>query len=383
SLAIPSIRRFGHGEDCKEINIISTDQVTVTPSKATPDRPGLIVVREEPLNAESPLTHQAGVITPNRLFYVRSHYAAPRLTAEEWRLRVEGDVLRPRLLSFEDLLALPTRSLIVTTECAGNGRFAMHPETAGEQWKYGAVSTAEWTGAPLHVVLERAGLGNQVIEILFEGADRGAEERSEPVPAFERSLPLETALHPDTLLAYRMNGEPLSADHGFPVRLIVPRWYGVASVKWLTRIKAITEPFSGYFQSERYVMVHTEGGKTTSTPLTTARVRSVITVPQPEAIVPPGSHLVEGLAWSGLAPVAGVEVSTDGGATWAPAERIGKPSPYAWQQWRFAWQASGTGQATLRSRAVDEAGNGQPTDPEWNHLGYSNNAIQIIPVTIR
>ncbi len=347
------------------------------------EQPELLVVREEPRNAETPLTEQVGTITPNRLFYIRSHYTAPKLGAEEWRLRVEGEVRRPRQLTFADLLDLPTRSLIVTTECAGNGRFAMSPKAAGEQWQYGAVSTAEWTGAPLHLVLAQAGLGDRVKEILFEGADRGAEEKSEPVTAFERSLPLGTALHPDTLLAYRMNGEPLPVDHGFPVRLIVPGWYGVASVKWLTRIEALTKPFSGYYQTERYVMVHPERGDATPTPLTAARVRSVITTPKPDAVLPRGSHIVRGMAWSGAAPIARVEVSTDGGATWKPAERLDEALPYAWRRWQFTWEAGTPGQVTLRSRAVDEAGNTQPTQPEWNYLGYGNNAVQTVEVTIR
>jgi len=350
---------------------------------AAREQPELLVVREEPRNAETPLAEQVGTITPNRLFYIRSHYTAPRLNTEEWRLRVEGEVRRPRQFTFADLLALPSRSLIVTTECAGNGRFAMSPKTAGEQWQYGAVSTAEWTGAPLHLVLARAGLGDRVKEILFEGADRGAEGKSEPATAFERSLPLATALHPDTLLAYRMNGEPLSADHGFPVRLIVPGWYGVASVKWLTRIEALTKPFSGYYQTERYVMVHPERDDARPTPLTAARVRSVITSPKPDAVLPSGSHLVRGMAWSGAAPIARVEVSTDGGAIWKPAERLDEPMPYAWRRWQFTWEAGTPGQATLRSRAVDEAGNTQPTQPEWNYLGYGNNAVQIVEVTIR
>jgi DMSO/TMAO reductase YedYZ molybdopterin-dependent catalytic subunit len=362
---------------------MSIDHVTMAdPLTAVAVPSALAVVREEPFNAETPLCRQAGVITPNHLFYVRNHNATPNLTAREWRLQVGGQVRSPLVLTYDDIVALPSRSLPITMECAGNGRASLHPKAPGEQWTYGAVSTAWWLGVPLRTVLDAAGLLDGVKEILFAGADRGVvKEGAAPIP-FERSLPLEKALHPDTLLAYGMNGEPLSAAHGFPMRLIVPGWYGVASVKWITRVEALTECFAGYFQAERYVMVHPESHPSTSTPLTTMRVRSLITNPLPDAVLTPGTHVIEGLAWSGVAPIRSVEISTAGGMTWSAAETISEPLPYAWQRWRYVWQAKGPGQIKLCSRAVDAAGSTQPTDPEWNCLGYSNNAVQVVPVTI-
>ncbi len=363
---------------------MNLDRITpADPAPASVASPELVVVREDPFNAETPLCRETGVITPNHLFYVRSHNAPPPLTTREWRLQVDGRVRRSIVLTYDDVLAMPSRSFRATMECAGNGRAALQPKTPGEQWNYGAVSTAWWRGVPLRAVLNAAGLTDGVKEILCEGADRGVVKEGEaPIP-FARSLPLEKALHPDTLLAYAMNGEPLSAEHGFPVRLIVPRWYGVASVKWITRIEALTECFAGYFQAERYIMVHPDRADSTPTPLTTMGVRSLITNPLPNALLTCDAQIIEGLAWSGVAPIAGVEVSADGGTTWTVAEAVGDPLPYAWQRWRYVWRPTGLGPVKLCSRAGDVAGRTQSMDPEWNYLGYSNNAVQVISVTVQ
>ena len=301
--------------------------------------PRLAVVSEEPLNAETMLARHTGVITPNAAFYIRNHFAVPDCEISEWRLTIAGAVETPVELTYEELRALPSRTLQVTLECAGNGRVAMRPQAEGEPWGYGAVSTAEWTGVSLRTVLEQAGLSPEAHEIVVEGADRGYVAAEDGVIPFARGLPLDRAIHPDTLLAYSMNGDVLPPEHGFPVRLVVPGWYGMAAVKWVTRIEAIAHSFSGFYQVERYIMAHPDQGETESTPLTKIATRSLITTPEDGATLPRGRHALRGLAWSGFAPVSHVEVSVDGGATWSPATWTSEPARYAWRAWEYGWRA--------------------------------------------
>jgi DMSO/TMAO reductase YedYZ molybdopterin-dependent catalytic subunit len=231
-------------------------------------------------------------------------------------------------------------------------------------------------------VLETAGLRPDTREIVIQGADQGhVAGRTEPI-AFSRGLGLQKALDPDTLLAYAMNGEPLPPEHGFPLRLLVPGWYGMASVKWVTHVEASAQPFRGYYQAERYVMIPQKHDETTATPLTTIRVRSLITAPTADAVLARGPQRIRGVAWSGTAPVTGVEVSVDGGMTWEPAAFASEAERYAWRRWEYLWEATTPGAATLFSRAVDAEGHAQPLEPEWNRLGYANNAIQGVAVTV-
>jgi DMSO/TMAO reductase YedYZ molybdopterin-dependent catalytic subunit len=220
----------------------------------------LIVLSTAPLNAETPLAAQIGIITPNARFYVRNHFRVPRIDADSWSLTVNGAVRHHLALSLPDLRRLPSRSVIATLECAGNGRALLDPAVPGEQWKLGAVSTAEWTGVSLVEVLDRAGVTSSAREIVFRGADSGKVHGGKEALQFERSLPVESTRNEDVLLAYAMNGETLPANHGFPLRLVVPGWYGMASVKWLTQIEATSQPFTGYFQTERYVIAPPEAG---------------------------------------------------------------------------------------------------------------------------
>lgn len=339
----------------------------------------LIVITEDPVNAETPLALHRGTITPNHLFFLRNRFSWPEVEPATWTLTISGAVERPTSLTYDDLLSMSSRSLPVTLECAGNGRSAMSPPAEGEPWQFGAVSTAEWTGVPLHLVLEQAGVRDTVTELVFEGLDRGAVDSERDDVPFARSLPLQTALHPDTLLAYAMNGDVLPTAHGFPVRLLVPGWYGMASVKWLHRIHAVSEPFSGFFQSERYIM--RDAPVPDGTPLRRAGVRSVITTPHEGMSLAPGRHIVRGYAWSGTAPVTEIEVSLDGSA-WLPATWTSPSHRYAWRSWELAWDATNAGEHTLRSRTRDEAGNVQPEEGVWNSLGYANNAIQTVTVTV-
>jgi DMSO/TMAO reductase YedYZ molybdopterin-dependent catalytic subunit len=277
-------------------------------------------------------------------------------------------------------------------ECAGNGRTAMLPAPAtGEPWQYGAVSTAEWTGVPLTHLLDLARVTQSALEVVAEGADRGwVAEAARPL-AFTRSLPLAQALHPDTLLAYTMNGTPLSPEHGFPLRLIVPGWYGMAAIKWLQRLTVVAQPFSGFFQRDRYVFVRDRvPGQVTSAgearqnvPLTTMAIRSLITYPEAHSNLICGEHWVRGLAWSGATPITRVELSTDGGTHWSEAHLVNEPARYAWRCWEQRWVATTPGRVQLCSRAFDTVGNTQPIEAEWNALGYANNAVQQIEVMVR
>ena len=213
----------------------------------------LVPLKPSPFNAESAIPVLDTPLTPSPSFYVRSNFAVPDLDPAAFRLRVEGAVNQTLELSLDELKSLGPKSVATVMECAGNNRLQLAPLPSGEPWHAGAVSAGEWTGVPLRPLLERAGVKDGVIEILFEGADHGKPKDGPGDIPFARSLPLEKALHDDTLLVYALNGEPLPRDHGAPLRLLVPQWYGMASVKWLRRIEAITEPFTGYYQRNRYI----------------------------------------------------------------------------------------------------------------------------------
>ena len=331
--------------------------------------PRLVVVTTEPFNAETPLDEQVGLLTPNELHYVRDHFAVPKW---EW-LTVDGQVERPLTLGIEDLMAMPRRSLVVTLECAGNGRAFLEPPVAGEQWRLGAVGTAEWTGVPLRHVLELARVRPTAVEVLFAGADAGevAAVGGKRI-AFERSLPVERALEDDVLLAFAMNGEPLPADHGAPLRLVVPSMYGMASAKWLARVSAVDAPFRGFYQADRYVL--------DGEPLPAIAPRAVITSPADGAVVA-GPIVVSGYCWSGRFPVSRVEVSADGSRTWRDAAIGPAISPYAWRRWELGWTPAGPGEATLIARAWTTDGERQPVDQRRGPLGYMNNAAR--PVKVR
>ena len=264
---------------------------------------------------------------------------------------MEGLVERP--LAAVDLSRFEHRSLAATLECAGNGRAFLEPPAPGEQWELGAVSTAEWAGVSLAAVLGEAGVRSTAIEVLFEAAD-----------GYARSLPLQTALHPETLLVTEMNGEPLPHLHGGPVRVLVPGWYGMAAVKWVSRIAPIAEPFRGHFQVERYVIDRR--------PVQEMAVRAII------ISASPGS--VRGFAWTGRGTIERVELSADGGRTFVSV-RLGRSAgPHAWTEWDADWWPGKPGDHQLIARAIDSAGRVQPLEQSWNELGYANN--QARPLTV-
>lgn len=345
--------------------------------KASATGADLVLLRADPLNCETPVSALfGGTVMPTARFYVRNHFPAPDLIGNLWRLHIGGLVKSPLLLSLRDLDRLPTKVQTVTLECAGNGRSSFTPATGGEQWGLGAVSTAEWTGVPLYEVMERVGVESGAREVLFRGADRSS---GDPAGRFERSLTLEEVSESEVLLAYAMNGDPLPIQHGYPLRVIVPGWYGVASVKWLTEIEVIGHSFDGYFQTQKYLYEWERDGRITTEPVRQQRVRALISQPGAEEVVDVGTLAIRGLAWSGVAPIVRVEVGVNGEA-WRPARLLGESSKYSWQRWELITRVDRPGRAKVRARATDMAGRQQPDHVEWNRLGYGNNAVQEISI---
>jgi DMSO/TMAO reductase YedYZ molybdopterin-dependent catalytic subunit len=341
-------------------------------------RAALTMVQAEPFNAEAPPEALATDITPTHLHYVRSNFALP---AHDGFLHVGGAVATELTLTLDDLRAMPALTRAMTMECAGNGRLAQTPLPEGEPWGDYAVSTARWTGARLHQVLEQAGASPDGVDVRFEGADHGPYHSYDEL-RFVRSLDLVHAADPaaEILIAYEMNGEPLNADHGAPFRLIVPHWYGVASVKWLARIDVIAQDYAGEFQVGHYMY---EWPDRPHEPVTAMRVRARITDPPPGAVIPAGVYTVRGKAWSGTGPVTKVELSFTGAGEWQPARLEVRGEPYAWQDWSLEWTVTRPGRYTLRARATDAAGNVQPEVPPWNRLGYGNNAVELQYADVR
>jgi DMSO/TMAO reductase YedYZ molybdopterin-dependent catalytic subunit len=320
-------------------------------------------------------------ITPAGLHYLLIHYDIPAVDPAVFTLEVDGAVERPLSLSLADLQARERVTMPITFECAGNGRALLEPRPISQPWLTEAVGTAEWGGTPLAPLLEEAGVRDGAVEALLTGLDRGLEGGRPQ--SYERSLPLgDTG---EALLAYEMNGAPLPPQHGFPLRLVVPGWYGMTNVKWLARVTLLEQPFEGYQNTVAYRMYDAEGEP--GDPVTRMLPRSLMVPPgvpdfmSRERHLEPGPATLTGRAWSGQGPIERVEVSTDGGATFAPAELDEPLGPAAWRGWRFAWDAQ-PGEHVLCSRATDAAANTQPLDPPWNLKGYSNNAVERIAVVV-
>jgi DMSO/TMAO reductase YedYZ molybdopterin-dependent catalytic subunit len=346
------------------------------PAAATSDL-SLTTIRAEPFNAEAPLAALEAPVTPTDLHFVRRNFALP---AHDGRLTIGGAVANPFTLTLDDLRRMPRKELAVTLECAGNARLGQMPLPAGEPWTGNAVSTARWSGALLHEALAKAQPLNDGIAVSFAGADHGPYHGDEDI-RFVRSLSLAHALDPaaEILIAYEMNGEPLNAEHGAPFRLVVPRWYAVASVKWLARISVLIAPFEGTFQTNRYVY---EWPDRAAEPVTLMLPRAKITSPASGITLPAGSYTVRGKAWSGSGPITNVEVSFAGEGEWYAAKLEAPMGRYQWRDWSFVWHLKEAGRHTLRARATDADGNVQPDVPRWNRLGYGNNAVELIHVHV-
>ena len=338
-----------------------------------------LVVETEPYNAEVPLPEVACAPGEGALF-VRSHFSIPALDASTHRMEVAGAVDRPRTWSIAELRSRPVLRLAVTLECAGNGRSLVEPKPPGTPWRLGATGSAVFEGVPLAALLDESGVGADAVEVLAAGADQGKVASGSTV-SFERSLPIAVARHPGILVAHTMNGSPLAPEHGAPVRLVVPGWYGVASVKWLARLEVLRAPFTGWFQRSTYVY-DGEAGLPEGTPVGPMRVRALITSPTEGAALSPGTVSVRGAAWSGGGPVVAVALSADEGASWSPMQLDGDEGPWVRRLWRGTWTPPGPGTYTLLARATDAAGASQPLRPVWNRLGYGNNAVHRVRVTV-
>jgi DMSO/TMAO reductase YedYZ molybdopterin-dependent catalytic subunit len=356
-----------------------------------PSRPieSELITREElglaARNHAMPLEALRYPVTPLGLHYLLIHYDIPFIDPTDWRLEVGGRVRRPLSLTLSDLQTRATRTIVSTMECAGNGRAMLSPRPLSQPWLLEAVGTAEWLGLSLRDLLAEAAPLPDASEVLFTGADRGIEGGIDQ--HYQRSLPIDEACRDEVVLAYGLNGAPLPPQHGFPLRLLVPGWYGMTNVKWLTRITVLDEPFTGPQQARSYRLRQHEDAE-----------GDLVTRMEPRSLmIPPGipdfltrrrtvamdPSVLRGRAWSGWAPIALVEVSTDGGRSWEAAELAGDAaSPWAWESWTYRWEPPGPGEYEVCSRAVDRAGRAQPANAVWNLGGYANNAVQRLAVTV-
>jgi len=350
-------------------------------------RDGRIVRSEEPLNLEMPFETTNNFITPTKSFYVRTHFPIPKIDRDAWWLHVEGEVEKPFAINYEELIKLESLTFPVTLECAGNNRNFLEPKVKGVQWRLGAVGNAEWTGVPLSVLLNRAQLKPDACEVILEGADGGllAEAKSPPGEIqFARSIPLAKASQ-NVLLAYKMNGNDLPPEHGFPLRAVVPGWYAVASVKWLQRIIVTSQPFTGYYQTLDYAYWKRRGDTAELSPVAELQVKAEIARPSQGETVPANSSVrIYGAAWANGNEIVRVEVSTDGGSTWKEATLLGESKPNAWRFWEFNWKTpTAPGKQTLIARATDSVGQTQPAHRDPDRGTYMINHLLPIEVEVK
>jgi DMSO/TMAO reductase YedYZ molybdopterin-dependent catalytic subunit len=347
-------------------------------------RDGRIVRAENPLNLEMPFSSLDSFLTPTKSFYIRTHFPIPAIDRDAWWLHVEGAVEKEFAINYEQLMTFESVTAPVTLECAGNNRSFLEPKVKGVQWDLGAVSTAEWTGVRLSTLLDRASPKPNACEVILEGADCGMlEDPKGPLGElkFARSIPLEKARR-DVLLAYKMNGDDLPPEHGFPVRAIVPGWYAMASVKWLQRIVVTDRPFTGYYQTIDYAYWDKRDDIAELAPLTEMQIKAEIAKPAQGETVPSDSDVrVHGAAWTSDGEITKVELSTDGGANWNEVNLLDKPIPNAWRRWEHQWRTpSVVGKQTLIARATDSRGRTQPVERDPDRGTYMIN--HLLPITL-
>ncbi len=334
-------------------------------------------------NRGMPLEGMRYPVTPTGMHYLLVHFDIPDIRAADWRLKVGGLVANPLVLPLEDLKARAARTGTVTMECAGNGRALLSPRPVSQPWLVEAVGTAQWTGVPLRRVLADAGVKPEAAELVFTGLDQGVQGGE--VQFYQRSLTVAEASREEVLLAYEMNGEPLQPQHGYPLRLIVPGWYGMASVKWLGSIEAVAQPFSGYQMAQTYR--YSRDAQDPGEPVTRIRVRSLMIPPGiPDfltraRLVTAGAVTLRGRAWSGGVGIARVEVSADGAGSWQEAQLDREVSVFSWRGWSFQWRAF-PGRCTLLVRATDAQGNVQPVEAPWSYQGMGNNMAHRVEVVV-
>ena len=334
-------------------------------------------------NRGMPLEGMRYSITPTGLHYLLIHYDIPVLDLNSFRLVVDGRVDKPLTFTLDEIKQMPAQTLTVTMECAGNGRALLAPRRISQPWLNEAIGTAEWTGVPVRFLLDAAGLGPDTVEIVFTGFDRGVE--GDEVQNYQRSLSVNEASRSEVLLAYQMNGAPLEPQHGYPLRLVVPGWYGMTSVKWLGRIDAVSAPFQGYqmVSAYRYWL----SADTPGEPVNLIRPRALMIPPGiPDfmtrtRLLPVGPVTLAGKAWAGRRHISCVEVSVDSGSSWTKGQLGEAVSPFAWTSWTFNWNAR-PGRYSLCTRATDSDGNQQPMEQAWNIGGYGNNSVQHITVLV-
>ena len=349
---------------------------------------GSLTVRvTNPLDAETPPSEFTSFLTPTSRFFVRSHFGPPpqeMLSEATWKLNVSGLVERSESWTFKELRQLEPVTITAVLQCSGNGRAHHRPKVPGVQWDRGAVGNAQWTGVRLRDVLAKAGVRTEAHHVQFQGADRPVLAS---VPLFTRSIPLEKALHPDTILAYEMNGRPLPLLHGGPLRVITPGWMADSCAKWLTEITVQEGESKGFYMQTAYRVPTkpVEPGASASgpsIPVEAMMVKSLIAAPKEGSTVGLGPVAIQGVAWSGEAKVLKVEVSLDEGKTWETGRFIGEHHPYAWRQWQYIWTPKVAGPATIVCRATDERGDVQPSVSPWNPSGFLWNGWDRLTVTV-
>jgi DMSO/TMAO reductase YedYZ molybdopterin-dependent catalytic subunit len=327
-------------------------------------------------------------MTPNERFFVRSHFgppAAESVQADTWRLTVKGLVKDGLTLGLKELRRFEEVTLTAVLQCSGNGRAHQRPKAPGVQWERGAVGNAQWTGVRLRDVLQRAGVKPQGLHVQMQGADRPALPT---VPLFTRSIPIAKALHPDTLLAYEMNGRPLPLLHGAPLRVITPGWMAESCMKWLTELTLRADETPGYYMQQAYRIPETsiQPGSglpgTVMVPVEQMPVKSLIAAPGDEDTLKIGPVTIQGVAWAGESPITKVEVSCDDGKTWEPARLVGEEQPYAWRHWQYLWNARQVGPTAILCRATDAQGAQQPEKSPWNPGGFLWNGWDRLSVTV-
>ncbi|WP_096200154.1 sulfite oxidase [Bacillus sp. FJAT-45350] len=346
-------------------------------------KPYLTTRSLQPENQESPIQFIDTDIVNDSLFYKRNHFSYPTLSNSNYWLPLNGSVTTPQMFSIQDIMRFPSKTIKVVLECSGDKRSFFEPKVFGEQWEKGAISQGYWKGVPLRTLLELSGITEEAREVVVEGYDYGERKDLNNIYTYTRSLPLEKALHPDTIIAYKYNNQPIPFKHGHPLRLIVPQWYAMASVKWIKQITVIDSTFIGPFQSIDYVYYPNKDDNKDAFPVTTMNVSSTIQQPQDMEILNTGKHVLQGIAWTGEGYIESVEISTDDGNTWSDAtlENQNK-SGYEWTSWFYEWNVLEKGEYTIKTRATDSYNRTQPLEPFWNRKGYGYNAADKIKVKI-
>ena len=337
----------------------------------------------DPENQETPLRFLREWITPIDSFYLRNHFSYPEINNTNLFLTIGGEVNNTLILHLDQLRQMPCKSLLIPLECSGNKRAFFDPKVYGTQWETGAMSQGVWKGVSLGLLLKQAGIKNNAKEVVFVGHDHGTRPNLKGEHYFARSLPMDIALHQDTLVAYELNGEPIPYKHGFPLRLVVPGWYGMAWVKWLKSITVISGKFTGPFQAIDYNYYPNKNSDRGKHPVTFKNVNSTIIHPLNLANIERKRLLIEGIAWSGKRTISEVEISTDNGKTWDKANISRYPQQsFAWVYWSYIWMPAMKGEYTIMSKAKDSNGCTQPLDPYWNRKGYGYNAVSKVKVQV-